>query len=196
MNDQRFYNVVAAVAAIVVIGAFVASAAGAELSSAGTPAPSAPAAAPGAAAYVYLSINGNPDIRPVGADQYNPANFSVPAHTLLVFTITNYDNGENVIPPSYGAISGTVGNVEYLNGSTQGVSSVPTASVAHTFTFLGGAYAGFNVPVPAASATSPTVVVFDAYFNTTGVFTWQCMAPCNGPSMSGIGYMTGMMTVE
>lgn len=148
----------------------------------------------GGPAYVYLSINANPDIQPASADQYEPANFTVPAHTELVFVITNYDNGENTLAPSYYKVHGTVGNVEYLNGSSTGVSSIPTGQVAHTFTILSGAYAGFNVPIPAAGST-PSVVEFSAYFNTTGTFTWNCMAACDSWSMGTPGYMMGSITV-
>ncbi len=144
--------------------------------------------------YIYMAINANPD-RNQSTDQYTPANFTVPTHTLLIFQITNYDNGENPIAPIYSQMNGTVGNLEYLNGSTTGVSSVPVTSVAHTFTILKGPYAGFNVAMPAASTTSPTVVTFEAYFNSTGSFVWQCMAPCDSPSMASLGFMMGTMTV-
>lgn len=146
--------------------------------------------------YVYLSINANPDISPPSADQYNPANFTVPAHTLLVFVITNYDTGENPVAPTLANVAGTVGNVEYLNGSTTGVSSVPASQVSHTFSFVGkNVYSGFNAPIPAASNSTPTVVMFHAYFNTTGAFVWHCLAPCDSWSMGSPGYMIGTMTV-
>lgn len=146
--------------------------------------------------YVYISINANPDISPPSADQYNPANFTVPAHTLLVFVITNYDTGENLVAPTLANVAGTVGNVEYLNGSTTGVSSVPASQVSHTFSFVGkDVYSGFNAPIPAASSSTPTVVTFHAYFNTTGAFVWNCLAPCDSWSMGSPGYMIGTMTV-
>ena len=144
--------------------------------------------------YVYLSINANPDISPPTADQYDPANFTVPSHTPLVFVITNYDTGENPVAPTLARVSGTLGNVEYLNGSTTGVSSVPASEVAHTFSILGSTY-NVNVPIPAASSTTPTVVMFYTYFNTTGVFVMHCLAPCDSWSMGTPGYMTGTMTV-
>lgn len=144
--------------------------------------------------YVYLSIDGNPD-RNLSMDQYSPANFTVAANTLVIFVITNYDTGENPTSAPYNNVSGTVGGVEYLNGSTTGVSSIPSGEVAHTFSILSGPYKGFNAVMPAAGNTTPTVVQFSAYFNTTGVFTWQCMAPCDPTSMATPGYMQGTITV-
>ncbi len=144
--------------------------------------------------YVYLAINANPD-RNQSTDQYTPANFTVPSHTALVFVITNYDNGENAPASIYTQVNGTVGNLEYLNGSATGVSSIPVGQVSHTFTILRGPYAGFSVALPAAGSSAPSVISFTAYFNSTGTFTWQCMAPCDSYSMAGLGFMMGTMTV-
>ncbi len=140
--------------------------------------------------YVYLAVNANPD-RNQSTDQFTPGNFTVPAHTLLVFTITNYDNGQNVVPAQETKVNGTVHNLIYVNGSTTGISSV-TTPIAHTFTIL---TTGFNVPLPSAGPVSPSVVTFEAYFNDTGTYTWQCMAQCDPWSMGQAGYMTGTLTV-
>jgi hypothetical protein len=136
-------------------------------------------------------------------DQYAPANFTVPAHTLLEFTLINYDTGQNPVPSIEGAVNGTVGNCIYLNSTPASlgpcVHSVPTGFVAHTFSFEGGAYAGFNVPVPSAVNSGEggigASVTFFAYFNETGTFTWNCEAPCDPYSMATSGFMTGTMTV-
>ena len=136
-------------------------------------------------------------------DQYAPANFSVPAHTLLQFTLINFDSGQNPVTSTQAAVNGTVGNCIYLNSTptTLGpcVHSIPAGFVAHTFSFVGGPYAGFNVPVPSAlndveGGTGATVTFF-AYFNTTGTFVWNCLAPCDPWSMAHAGFMTGNMTV-
>jgi hypothetical protein len=136
-------------------------------------------------------------------DQYAPANFSVPAHTLLEFTIINYDTGQNAVTPVQSEVNGTVGNCMYLNSTPTAlgpcVHSIPDGFVAHTFSFVQGAYAGFNVPLPSA-LNSPeggigASVTFFAYFNTTGTFTWNCVAPCDPYSMATAGFMTGTMTV-
>ena len=155
--------------------------------------PAAPAAPVHQAYQIYLTINANPAN---GWPQYTPANFSVPSGTLVEFVITNYDNGSSPVAAQYAQVNGTVGNTMTLNG-TQTVHSVNPNVVAHTFTFMSGAYAGFNVPIPVAAGAggSPTVVTFQAYFNQTGTFTWNCMAPCGSGPMSTPGFMTGTLTV-
>ena len=141
------------------------------------------------------------------ADQYAPANFSVPAHTELEFTLINYDTGANPgsadpsITPN--VVNGTVGNCVYLNATPASlgpcVKTMNAGFVAHTFSFVSGPYMGFNVPVPSAADSPPggigASVTFFAYFNETGTFTWNCLAPCDTFSMATSGFMTGTMTV-
>ena len=148
---------------------------------------------------------GNNTICSPCTDQFAPANFSVPADTLLEFTITNYDTGENPVTPAQASVNGTVSNCIYLNSTPTVlgpcVHSVPTGFVAHTFSFESGPYQGFNVPVPSANDSnsgeggSGATVTFFAYFNETGTFTWNCVAPCDPWSMAHDGFMTGTMTV-
>jgi hypothetical protein len=153
---------------------------------------------------VILTINNPFDTaNNSSTDQYAPANFSVPAHTQLEFTIYNYDTGMNPVTPVQAEVNGTVGNCMYLNSTPTAlgpcVHSIPTGFVAHTFSFVGGPYAGFNIPMPSA-VNSPeggigASVTFFAYFNTTGTFTWNCLAPCDPYSMAHFGFMEGNMTV-
>jgi len=153
---------------------------------------------------VILTINNPFDTtNNSSTDQYAPANFTVPAHTLLEFTLINYDTGQNPVTPVQAAVSGTLGDCIYLNATPTAlgpcVHSVPTGFIAHTFSFVGGAYAGFNVPLPSA-INSPVggigaSVTFFTYFNQTGTFTWNCLAPCDPYSMATSGFMTGTMTV-
>lgn len=154
---------------------------------------------------VILSIDNPFDTERNGTtDQYAPANFTVPSHTLLEFTLINFDNGTNPVPSSEAQVHGTMGNCVYVNSTpTQRgscVSSIPAGSVAHTFSFVSGPYAGFNVPVPSAINSKAggvgASVTFFAYFNVTGTFTWNCLAPCDTYSMATPGFMTGTMTVE
>ena len=153
---------------------------------------------------VILTINNPFDTtNNSSTDQYAPANFSVPAHTLLEFTMINFDTGQNPVPPTQATVSGTLGNCIYLNSTPTAlgpcVHSVPAGFVVHTFSFVGGPYAGFNVPLPSA-VDSPVggigaSVTFFAYFNETGTFVWNCLAPCDPWSMAHAGFMTGNMTV-
>ncbi len=136
-------------------------------------------------------------------DQYAPANFTVPADTLLEFTITNYDTGQNPVTPLQASVNGTVANCIYLNSTPTVlgpcVHSVPEGFVAHTFSFVSGPYSGFNIPLPSAVESVEggvgSTVTFFAYFNETGTFTWNCLAPCDPWSMAHDGFMTGSMTV-
>lgn len=153
---------------------------------------------------VVLAIDNPFDTaRNATTDQYAPANFSVPADTLLEFTLINYDSGQNPVTPTQASVNGTVANCIYLNSTPTAlgpcVHSVPTGFVAHTFSFVGGTYGGFNVPIPSAVDSAEggigASVTFFAYFNETGTFTWNCLAPCDPFSMATDGFMTGTMTV-
>ena len=158
---------------------------------------------------VILAINNPFDTaNNSSADQYAPANFTVPADTLLEFTITNYDTGVNqLFSPSYANVNGTVGNCIYVNATPTSLGkcqhSLATGDIVHTFSFVdsgpSGTYDGFNVPIPTAN-NSPegsigVSVTFFAYFNETGTFHWNCEALCDPWSMQTDGFMQGTMTV-
>ena len=155
--------------------------------------------APGSPAnYANLQIAWNPAS---GLDEYFPGNLTVPANTVIHVTITNYDNGTNVIPTMFSTVYGTVGGVQTITvgGVTQTVSSLPVTQVAHTFTVMsmsGGMAMGPNGPAlnvlvpPAVSVGEPTIVSFDVTL-PAGTYTWVCMAPCDPTSMSTSGLMTG-----
>ncbi|MCI4332227.1 MAG: hypothetical protein L3K01_00620 [Thermoplasmata archaeon] len=192
MSDQNWFNTVAiALAATVVLAFLIGLGLG---SNTGTPGPTAaPSAGPD---HIYLTIAFNPA---TGMDQYFPANVSLPAHTLIIFTITNYDNGTNAVAPVYADTVGTVGGsdqVTYFGASSaESVSSVPMAQIGHTFTIAQAPY-NLNVAIPAsANLAEPTTVDFGAYFNTTGAYSWNCMAPCDPGSMMTPGLMAGIITV-
>ncbi len=144
--------------------------------------------------HLYLTISFNPY---TGADEYFPANFSVPAGVPVTITITNYDNGTNPVPASFAQVLGTVGGTAIVTNATANgtaITSIPANQVAHTFTLIASPY-DINVPVPAAQGTTPTSVTFTVLFTATGQYVWHCMAPCNGHAMVTPGYMTGTVTV-
>ncbi len=151
-------------------------------------------ASPSVPEHLYLTVAFDPY---TGADRYFPGNFSIPANVPVTITITNYDNGTNPVPASYGQVLGTVGGTETVTNATMNgvaVASVPADHVAHTFTLISSPY-DINVPIPAADGQTPTVVSFTVQFSATGVFDWHCMAPCDGQAMETAGYMTGSVTV-
>lgn len=146
------------------------------------------------AVHLYLEIAYDPY---TGLDEYFPANFSVPANVPVIITITNYDNGTNIVPAAFTQVLGTVDGTETVTNATSSgvpVTSVPVDQVAHTFTLITGPYT-INVPVPAAQDTTPTVVTFTVVFTSAGQFQWHCMAPCDDAAMTTLGLMTGIVTV-
>lgn len=156
---------------------------------------SAPAAvATSATEHLYLSIAYDPY---TGLDKYFPANFTVPANVPILITITNYDNGTNVVPADFAKVLGTVDGIETVTNATlnaQSVSSVAPDQITHTFTMDATPYP-INIPIPAAQGTDPTVVSFTVVFTSTGQFVWHCMAPCDMDAMATPGFMMGTVTV-
>jgi hypothetical protein len=192
MNDSGWFSYVAlGLAAAVVVGFFVGSA----FSGAATAAPGSGPSTGTGTDYVNLTISWNPVS---GLDEYFPANFTVPAHTLVIISITSYDNGTNPVPSAYSQVVGTVGGTEKIlrDGTSTTVSSVSASLIAHTFTIVSSGGIQLNAAIPAApSVSDPLTVVFGTYFNTTGSATWQCMAPCDSGAMATPGLMTGTITV-
>jgi hypothetical protein len=103
-------------------------------------------------------------------------------------------------------VTGTVGGMVYMiNGTTasmatmpeqfgENVTSVPAASLAHTFTIQ---QLGINIPVVGGD----TEIAY-LYFNQAGTYQWLCLTPCGlGPNgsegaMSTAGWMEGTVTVS
>jgi len=148
--------------------------------------PTASSSPAGPVTYENLSIN----IAPNGWPQYSPANFTL--HTGLVrFTIVDNDS-----PANWSGcpcdVQGTVGGVEYVNGTAYHIIS--GANVAHSFNAPDLNLAIYS---PGANTTSFTVDI-----TRTGQFVWFCVVPCgtgadpyNTPPMGVAGYMTGTITV-
>jgi hypothetical protein len=151
--------------------------------------------------------------------------FKVPAGSTVHMTIYGFDGCTPLRNPVWGKVSGTTGNVEYINGKPTAVlDSWNSCAVAHTFRIPG---IGLNVPVASPTSftansnlcgTSPcdpnaakgaanygphTTVTFSFKTpKTPGSYFWQCMVPCGlgyldgfGGPMQTIGFMTGEMEV-
>ena len=189
MEDRTFYNTMGLAAAAIVLVSFGIGYFGATMAphaSAASPSTS-PSTPSGAATVIYLTINANPD---TGFPQYTPANFTVPLG-VVHFVITNYDVGDNWTGCPC-QVTGTVGNVETVNGVS--LSEVPNSDMSHTFTIPS---IGENVLVPGMSTVS-----FDVQFTSSGYITWLCNAPCGAGDnaatsdpMGEAGYMAGTITV-
>ena len=150
--------------------------------------------------------------------------FSVPAGVKVNMTIYGYDGCTPLRNPYFGKVTGTIGDVEYVDGKPAAqLNSWSECSVQHTFTM-----AGLGLSVPIASpvtldennslcGTSPCTTAKGAAnygpyqmvqfsFRTPahgGVFRWQCIIPCglgyldgNGGPMQTPGYMSGQMEVQ
>ena len=143
--------------------------------------------------------------------------FEVPAATRVNMTIYEYDGCTPLRNPVWGQVTGTIGNVEYVNGvPTARLNSWAVCSVAHTFTMPA---LGINVPLASPTTlkenqnlcsvspctSGPHQVVTFSFMTpaTGGTFRWQCVIPCglgyldgNGGPMATPGYMSGQMEVD
>jgi hypothetical protein len=145
--------------------------------------------------------------------------FAVPADTKVNVTIYAYDGCTPLRNPYFGKVTGTIGDVEYINGkATSELNSWQECSVQHTFTMPG---LGINVPIaspttlkenqnlcgtsPCTPSSGPHQVVQFSFMTPVkgGVFRWQCIIPCglgyldgNGGPMQTPGYMSGQMEVQ
>jgi hypothetical protein len=146
----------------------------------GSPLPTGPTT------YENLSIN----IAPNGWPQYTPANFTL-HEGLVEFTIVDNDSPMNWSGCPC-AVQGTVGGVEYINGTP--IHIVSPDNVAHSF----------NVPDLNLAVYTPggTTLRFTVDITRTGEFVWFCVVPCGTgadgyttPPMGVPGFMTGSITV-
>lgn len=128
-------------------------------------------------------------------------NFSLPRNSLVQVDIHNFDSATALRNYFFTQVSGTIGNVEYVNGKATKVMNPDLTS--HTFTIP-----SFNVSVPMEGVpdNAPPTKYQDMRFtfrtpNKTGVFRWQCIVPCgsglygNGGPMGELGYMSGLITL-
>ncbi len=100
----------------------------------------------GPSVFLNLSISADPA---TGLDQFTPANFTLPANTRVVVTITNFDIGANPVSPMWGKVMGTVNGTESVSYGSSGTATVlgwlAPSQVSHTLTIL-----------PAGWTNSPT----------------------------------------
>jgi hypothetical protein len=139
--------------------------------------------------------------------------FKVPAGARVNVTILGYDGCTPLRNPLWGKVTGTIGNVEYIDGKrTSVLDSYAACDVGHTFSIPG---IGLNVPMDTPSVTAslcadspctsgPKKVMKFSFMapKATGNYFWHCRVPCGGGFLDGfggpmqtIGYMTGNMEV-
>lgn len=155
--------------------------------------------------HLYLTIatpdqlGGTEDTGPA----YLPSDFTLPADTDVILTITNFDNATPLTGDAvkYATAAGVIGkvSVETLDtvnpnnpGTVTQATSIDPATVAHTFTI---SKLGLNVPIPAQSK-----VTFSFHTGSAGTYDWQCFNPCGadpngwGGAMAIPGHMRGKVT--
>jgi hypothetical protein len=139
--------------------------------------------------------------------------FEVPAGTRVNVTILGYDGCTPLRNPYWGLVTGTIGNVEDVDGTPyKALNSWSGCNVGHTFSIPG---IGLNVPMaspgltaslcstsPCTSGPHKTMTFSFMTPRTPGSYFWQCRVPCGGGFIDGfggpmqtIGYMTGSMQV-
>jgi hypothetical protein len=144
-------------------------------------------------------------------------NFEVPAGSRVNVTIYGYDGCTPLRNPVWGQVTGTIGNVIFVNRKPVSVlNSWGQCTVGHTFAMP---TLGLNVPVASPTSfqansnlcsispctpSSPHKVTQFSFLTprTPGTYFWQCKIPCglgyldgNGGPMQTIGFMTGSMEV-
>ncbi|MHB8317634.1 MAG: cupredoxin domain-containing protein [Acidimicrobiales bacterium] len=142
---------------------------------------------------------GKMDGRP-GWPRFTNAFWSVKRGDTVVLTITSHDDGAAPLQGSqaglFDRVRGTLGGIETVDGRR--VSQISNKEVAHTFTIPA---LDVNVVIPAAPSGGTVTVVARFTPSRTGVFVWQCYAPCGmgmnsmGGAMSTMGWMEGKVTV-
>ncbi|HUJ06285.1 MAG TPA: hypothetical protein VLX31_09295 [Streptosporangiaceae bacterium] len=148
--------------------------------------------------------------------------FKVPAGATVHVTIYGYDGCTPPRNPFFGQVTGTVGDVEFIDGKkVSTLNGWYNCSIGHTFSIPG---IGLNVPMGSPTTVaenndlctvSPCTPMEDGKPvphatmtftfkapTTPGSYLWQCRIPCGGGYITGfggpmqtIGYMTGDMEV-
>lgn len=154
---------------------------------------------------------------------YGPStDISLPAHSLVTVTITQYDSGEVLNNPYFAHVWGTVATPG--DGTTDGqmlldgkpVSQVSPEHIGHTFTMHelsspDQTLLFVSVPLPAVAdedipdsgyTKTPHVITFSFITGGAGKYVWNCEYPCGdgtyrkfGDAMAARSFMSGTVTV-
>jgi hypothetical protein len=145
----------------------------------------------------------------------------IPAYAIVTVTIDQYDTATPLHNPFFARVTGTIGNVMYVNGRP--VSQISPNAPAHTFTIQSPPNPNqfplfVSVPLPGVANNAPNtvtiageqypkpnVIVFRFRTGAPGQYLWKCYVPCGtglagnqagfGGPMATIGYMAGTLTV-
>jgi hypothetical protein len=135
----------------------------------------------------------------------------VPAHSLVRFTIYNFDTATGLRNPLWSQPRGTIGGTETIGGKP--VASIDPTLTSHTFAIpeMGVSVAipgvGDNAPnqcsvTPCALSMAHTTITFTVRTGKPGHYRWQCFVPCAagfpngfGGPMQTVGWMDGYLNV-
>lgn len=141
--------------------------------------------------------------------------FQVPAHSLVHFTVYQYDTGSPLRNPFLDQTQGLVGGTENVDGKDVSVVNADEGDgIGHSFTIPAlGVHAVFPGisgdaknpcpgPAPCADSFDHHTITFTIQTGDPGTYTWQCFVPCAlgyplgfGGPMSTFGYMNGYLKV-
>jgi hypothetical protein len=137
--------------------------------------------------------------------------YKVPAHSLVHFTIYQFDGDSGLRNPFLSQVHGTVGNAMRVNGKL--MRSIPPEEASHTFAVP---QLGLVVPLrgvpdeadnpceegPCSLSQAHETITFTIRTGKPGRYRWQCFVPCAagfllgfGGPMQTIGYMDGFLQV-
>ncbi len=163
------------------------------------------AAAPNAIIHQDITIVTGDMIGKTEYPAYVPSQLTLPAHSLVLVTITNFDDATPLPKGSegYAKASGILGDITVQpidttnpngsKGKPYTRTSMNPNDVSHTFTIPA---LGINVPVTAHARVSFLIRTGDA-----GTYQFRCFDPCGagssgwGTAMATKDYMEGTLTV-
>ena len=137
---------------------------------------------------------------------YVPSDFTVPAHSTVKVTVTDFDNATPLTGAlsKYARVTGTVGGVMTVQGINP-VAPNTTVGAPRTMSYLAPDLVAHTLTIPRLGINVPMAgqsrITFYIKTGNPGVYQWQCMDPCGsgdsgmGAPMGEDGYMAGTMTV-
>ena len=179
-----------------------------------------------AAHTAYLTLKTEPAVGPQGGKPpwvsylvRNPQGkwihstiFKIPGHSLVHFTVYQYDSDSGLRNPFLAQVHGTVGNTMRVDGKP--MRSIPPEEASHTFAVP---QLGLIVPLrgvpedeeegaceegPCVPSQAHETITFTLRTGGPGRYRWQCFVPCAagflngfGGPMQTIGYMDGFLEV-
>ena len=135
----------------------------------------------------------------------------VPAHSLIRFTVYNYDGASGLRNPLWSQPRGTVGGTETIDGKA--VTLINPDDASHTFAIPD---MGVSVAIPGVADDAPNqcavtpcqlsmahhTITFTIRTGKPGHYRWQCFVPCAagfptgfGGPMQSVGWMDGYLNV-